>query len=129
MYKLPALVKIVVVLEIFWKLKKTASFCMHTNVVFQISQELKRIFKVAARFLSLTKVLFEIIFSKSPFHTETSQSIPSSNHSLFSDSGSIIDPQKIHYIDFRPNQASALFSELGARLNLFFLRKKLVSLY
>ena len=102
---------------------------MHTNVVFQISQELKRIFKVAARFLSLTKVLFEIPFSKSPYHTETSQSISNSNQSLFSDLGSIIDTQKIHYIDFRQNQASVLFSGLGARLNFFFLRKKLVSLY
>ena len=45
---------------------------MHTNIVFQISHELKRIFKIAARFLSFKKAYSEISFTKNLYHTETS---------------------------------------------------------
>ena len=86
-------------------------------------------FKIEAPFLSLLKALLEMSFSKTSYHTETSQSISNSNQSLFSDLGSIIDLQKIHYIDFKQNQASVLFSGLGTRLNCFFLTEKLISLY
>ena len=73
-----------------------------------------------ARFLGFTKVLSEIPFSKISCHTETSQSIFSSNQSVFSDLRSIIDLEKVHYNDFKQNQASFFFSELGAHLNFFF---------
>ena len=52
---------------------------MHTYIVFQISQEVNRIFKIVSRFLSFTKVYSEIPFSKNSFHTETSQSISNAN--------------------------------------------------
>ena len=52
---------------------------MHTNIVFQISQELKKIFEIVSRFLGFTKVYSEIPFSKNSFHTETSQSISNAN--------------------------------------------------
>ena len=52
---------------------------MHSNIVFQISQEVKRIFKIVSRFLSFKKVYSEIPFSKNSFHTETSQSISNAN--------------------------------------------------
>ena len=64
---------------------------MHTNIVLQISQELKRIFKIVSRFLSFTKVYEEIPFSKNSFHTETSQSISNANQSVFSNFQSIND--------------------------------------
>ena len=96
---------------------------MHTNIVFQISQELKKIFKVVSRFLSFTKVYSEIPFSKNSFHTETSQSISNANQSVFSHFRSINDKEKIDHIDFKQNQASILFSGLGARLNFFSLIK------
>ena len=69
---------------------------MHTNIVFQISHELKRIFKIATRLLSLRKVLLETPFSKkvSDQRPETSQLISSSNQSLFSILRSIIDLKK-----------------------------------
>ena len=57
---------------------------MHTNIVFQISQEVKRIFKIVSSFLSFTKVYSEIPFSKNSFHTETIQSISNANHLIFS---------------------------------------------
>ena len=57
---------------------------MHTNIVFQTSQEVKRIFKIVSRFLSFTKVYSEIPFSKNSFHTETIQSISNANHLIFS---------------------------------------------
>ena len=56
---------------------------MHTNILFQISQEVKRIFKIVSRFLSFTKVYSEIPFSKNSFHTETSQSISNANNQSF----------------------------------------------
>ena len=96
---------------------------MNTNIVFQISQGPKRIFKIAARLLSFTKIPSGIRFSKNSYHTENSQSISNSNQSVFSDLRSVIDLQKIHYIDFKQNQASILFSGLGKRLNFFSLRK------
>ena len=100
---------------------------MHTNIVFQISHELKRIFKIATRLLSLRKVLLETPFSKKvrDQRPETSQSISSSNQSLFSILRSIIDLKKIHYIDFKQNKASVLLLGLGARLNFFSLQKSL----
>ena len=49
---------------------------MHTNVVIQISQELKRMFKIEARFLSLLKALLETSFSKTSYHTETYNRFP-----------------------------------------------------
>ena len=64
---------------------------MHTNIVFQISQEVKRIFKIVSSFLSFTKVYSEIPFSKNSFHTETSQSISNANQSVFSNFQSIND--------------------------------------
>ena len=101
---------------------------MHTNIVFQISHELKRIFKIATRLLSLRKVLLETPFSKkvSDQRPETSQSISSSNQSLFSILRSIIDLKKIHYIDFKQNKASVLLLGLGAPLNFFSLQKSLL---
>ena len=57
---------------------------MHTNIGFQISQELKRIFKIVSCFLNFTKVYSQIPFSKKSFHTETSQSISNANQSIFS---------------------------------------------
>ena len=102
---------------------------MHTNILFQISQEVKRIFKIVSRFLSFTKVYSEIPFSKNSFHTETSQSISNANQSVFSLFRSINDKEKIDHSDFKQNQASILFSGLGARLNFFFLNKELVFLY
>ena len=86
---------------------------IHANIVFQISQELRIISKIAARFLSFTKVYLEIRFSKNSYHTETSQS-------TFSNFRSIIDLQKNNHIDFKQNQASILFSGLGPGLNFFF---------
>ena len=62
---------------------------MHTYIVFQISQEVNRIFKIVSRFLSFTKVYSEIPFSKNSFHTETSQSISNANQSIFSNFQSI----------------------------------------
>ena len=62
---------------------------MHTYIVFQISQEVNRIFKIVSRFLSFTKVYSEIPFSKNSFHTETSQSISNANQSVFSNFQSI----------------------------------------
>ena len=62
---------------------------MDTNIVFQISQEPKRIFKIVSRFLSFTKVYLEMPFSKNAFHTETSQSISNANQSIFSNFQSI----------------------------------------
>ena len=96
---------------------------MHTNIVFQITQELKRISKIAANFLSFTKVYSEIPFSKSSYHTETSQSISNANESIISNFRSIIDLQKLNHIDFKQNQTPILFSGLGARPNFFPLRK------
>ena len=96
---------------------------MHTNIVFQISQEVKRIFKIVSSFLSFTKVYSEIPFSKNSFHTETSQSISNANQSVFSHFRSINDKEKIDHIDFKQNQASISFSGLGARLNFFSLTK------
>ena len=52
---------------------------MYTNIAFQISQELKRIFKTAKLFLSFTKALSEVPFSKNSYHTKTSQSTTNSN--------------------------------------------------
>ena len=57
---------------------------MHTNIVFQISQGLKRIFKIISRFLSFTKTYSEVPFSKNSFHAETSKSISNANQSIFS---------------------------------------------
>ena len=57
---------------------------MYANIVFQISQEVKSIFKIVSRFLSFTKVYSEIPFSKNLFHTETIQSISNVNHLIFS---------------------------------------------
>ena len=51
---------------------------------------------------------------------ETSQSISNANQLIFSNFQSIIDLQKINYIDFKQNQASILFSGLRARVNIFF---------
>ena len=96
---------------------------MNTNIVFQISQGPKRIFKIVARLLSFTKIPSGIRFSKNSYHTENSQSISNSNQSVFSDLRSIIDLQKIHYIDFKQNQASIFFSGLGTHLNFFSLQK------
>ena len=93
---------------------------MHTNIVFQISQELKRIFKIVSRFISFTKVYSEIPFSKNSFHTDPSQSISNVNQSIFSNLRSINDSQKIDHINFKQNRASILFSGLGVRLNFFF---------
>ena len=62
---------------------------MHINIVFQISQEVKRLFKIVSSFLSFTKVYSEIPFSKNSFHTETSQSISNANQSVFSNFQSI----------------------------------------
>ena len=64
---------------------------MHTNIVFQISQELKRIFKMVSRFLSFIKVYSEIPFTKYSFHTETCQSISNASQSIFSSFRSIND--------------------------------------
>ena len=64
---------------------------MHTYIVFQISQEVNRIFKIVSRFLSFTKVYSEIPFSKNSFHTETSQSISNANQSIISHNRSIND--------------------------------------
>ena len=72
-----------------------------------ISQELM--------FLSFTKVLVKTRIIQRP--------VSNSNQSLFSDLLSIIDLQKICYIDFKQNQASIFFSGLGAGLNFFFFRK------
>ena len=83
---------------------------MYTNIAFQISQELKRIFKTAKLFLSFTKALSEIPFSKNSYHTKTSQSTTNSNQSVFSDLQSFIDLQKTHYIDIKQNLASILVS-------------------
>ena len=57
---------------------------MHSNIIFQISHELKRIFEIATRFLSFPKLYLEIPFSKNAYHTETSQSISNANQSIFS---------------------------------------------
>ena len=83
---------------------------IHANIVFQISQELRIISKIVARF---TKVYSEIRFSENSYHTETSQS-------TFSNFRSIIDLQKNNHIDFKQNQVSILFSGLGPGLNFFF---------
>ena len=97
---MPAIVKILCsswdILEIK---KKLVSIC--------ISQELM--------FLSFTKVLVKTRIIQRP--------VSNSNQSLFSDLLSIIDLQKIGYIDFKQNQASIFFSGLGAGLNFFFFRK------
>ena len=97
---MPAIVKILCsswdILEIK---KKLVSIC--------ISQELM--------FLSFTKVLVKTRIIQRP--------VSNSNQSLFSDLLSIIDLQKICYIDFKQNQASIFFSGLGAGLNFFFFRK------
>ena len=111
------------------EVKKIATYYMHANIVFQIYQEVKSIFKIVSRLLSFTKVYSEIPFSKNSFHTETSQSISNANQSVFSLFRSINDKEKIDHIDFKQNQASILFSGLGARLNFFFLNKELVFLY
>ena len=126
-----ALVKIICISWDILEIKKNSWFlyaykCCYSNILFK---ELKRMFKIEARFLSLLKALLETSFSKTSYHTETSQSISNSNQSLFSDLRSIIDLQKIHYIDFKQNQASVLFSGLGTRLNCFFLTEKLIFLY
>ena len=57
---------------------------MPTNIAFLISQELKGIFKIAARFSSFLKVYSQIPFRKNPYHTETSQLISNANQSIFS---------------------------------------------
>ena len=57
---------------------------MHSNIIFQLSHELKRIFEIATRFLSFPKLYLEITFSKNSYHTETSQSISNANQSIFS---------------------------------------------
>ena len=97
---MPAIVKILCsswdILEIK---KKLVSIC--------ISQELM--------FLSFTKVLVKTRIIQRP--------VSNSNQSLFSDLLSIIDLQKICYIDFKQNQASIFFSGLEAGLNFFFFRK------
>ena len=97
---MPAIVKILCsswdILEIK---KKLVSIC--------ISQELM--------FSSFTKVLVKTRIIQRP--------VSNSNQSLFSDLLSIIDLQKICYIDFKQNQASIFFSGLGAGLNFFFFRK------
>ena len=97
---MPAIVKILCsswdILEIK---KKLVSIC--------ISQELM--------LLSFTKVLVKTRIIQRP--------VSNSNQSLFSDLLSIIDLQKICYIDFKQNQASIFFSGLGAGLNFFFFRK------
>ena len=126
----PALVKILCSSWDILEIKKTAGFYIHTNTAFQISQELKRIFKIAVRFLSLTKVLSEIPLSKNSHHTETSQSTSHSNQSLFSDLRSILDLQKIHYIDWIQTKSSISFVfGTWSSPELFFPTEKLVSLY
>ena len=57
---------------------------MHTKIIFEMSQELKRILKITTRFLSFTKDYSEIPISKNSYHTETSQSISNANRSIIS---------------------------------------------
>ena len=72
--------------------------------------------------LSFTKVLVKTRIIQRPV-SNSNQSISNLNQSLFSDLLSIIDLQKVYYIDFKQNQASIFFSGLGAGLNFFFWRK------
>ena len=72
--------------------------------------------------LSFTKVLVKTRIIQRPV-SNSNQSISNLNQSLFSDLLSIIDLQKVYYIDFKQNQASIFFSGLGAGLNFLFWRK------
>ena len=91
---------------------------MHTNIAFQITQEIERIFKIVAHFPSFTKVNLEIPFSKNLYHTETSQLISNANRSVFSNFRSIIDLQKINHLHFNynTNRNNILYAQFGLQV-------------